>query len=86
QYDLSRQEPDIQIYEVDLRGNRSITLRHRQHERMPLHEDDALEVMKHVRALWRFDVRLESIWDGAVTDAFLCDADSSRRVSGKAAS
>jgi stage V sporulation protein R len=80
QYYLSKQEPDIQIFEVDLRGDRTMTLRHRQLERMPLHEKETLEVMKHLRALWRFDVRLESVWDGAVVNTVVSDEESSRQV------
>src|SRR5690606_10119995 len=76
QYNLSKQEPNIQVYEVDLRGNRSITLRHIQHDRIPLDKEDAKAVMKHLHALWRFDVRLESIQDGKVTATYVCDDDS----------
>ncbi|MGH8222777.1 MAG: SpoVR family protein [Woeseiaceae bacterium] len=85
QYNLSKQEPNIQIYEVDLRGNRSITLRHIQHDRVPLDKDDATLVMKHLHNLWRFDVRLESIHEGRVTTSYLCDDESVRSVSGEAA-
>ncbi len=62
QYNLSMNEPNIQVYNVNLRGDRSITLRHVQHSRRPL-ADSAQEVVKHLHRLWRFDVHLES-WDG----------------------
>ncbi len=84
QYNLSKQEPNIQVYEVDLRGNRSITLRHIQHDRIPLDKEDAKAVMKHLHALWRFDVRLESIQDGKVTASYVCDDESVRRLAGDA--
>jgi len=58
QYNLSKQEPNIQVFEVDLRGNRSLTLQHIQHDRVPLDNEDAKEVLKHLRHLWRFDVLL----------------------------
>ena len=80
QHNLSKQEPNIQIYEVDLRGNRSMTLRHIQRDRVPLHKDDATKVMKHLHTLWRFDVLLESTQDGHVTSSYVCDSDSVRRV------
>jgi spore cortex formation protein SpoVR/YcgB (stage V sporulation) len=80
QYNLSKQEPNIQIYEVDLRGNRSITLRHIQRDRIPLHEEDAKAVMKHLHKLWHFDVRLESTQDGHVTASYVCDDESVRKV------
>ena len=73
QYNLSKQEPDIQVWEVALRGDRSLLLRHSQHDGIPLDEDDAKEVMKHVHHLWRFDVRLESVQDGDVMRSYHCD-------------
>ena len=84
QYNLSKYEPNIQVYEVDLRGNRSITLRHIQQDRIPLQKDDATAVMKHLHALWRFDVQLESIQDGRVTTTYLCDDESVRRIANEA--
>ncbi|WP_038206159.1 SpoVR family protein [Xenophilus azovorans] len=63
QYDIGNREPDIQVWNVDLRGDRSLTLRHTQRHNRPLHEDTP-EVLKHVARLWGFDVHLESV-DGA---------------------
>ena len=62
QYDLNHREPNIQVWSVDMRGDRSLTLRHTQHNRRPLH-DDAGEVLKHVGRLWGFRVALESVDD-----------------------
>jgi len=61
-YNLSKQEPDIQVYEVDVRGDRSLTLRHQQSSRKPLNEDTE-EVLKHLHRLWGFDIYLFS-YDG----------------------
>ena len=67
QYDLSSREPDIQVWNVNLRGDRSLTLRHTQHNNRPLHES-AQEVLKHAARLWGFGVHLESVdATGAVT-------------------
>ena len=60
QYDLGTREPNIQVWNVNLRGDRSLTLRHLQHNDRPLH-DDSLEVLKHVARLWGFGVELESV-------------------------
>jgi stage V sporulation protein R len=60
QYDLSSREPDIQVWNVNLRGDRSLTLRHTQHNNRPLHESSQ-EVLKHAARLWGFGVHLESI-------------------------
>jgi stage V sporulation protein R len=67
QYDLGSREPNIQVWSVNLRGDRSLTLRHVQHNSRPLN-DETLEVLKHVARLWGFDVHLESVDDaGEVT-------------------
>lgn len=62
QYDLSRSEPDIQVYNVDRRGDRSLTLRHTQQGRRPLQES-ADEVLKHLARLWGFTVRIETVYE-----------------------
>ncbi|MDJ0957898.1 MAG: SpoVR family protein [Arenicellales bacterium] len=81
QYNLSEQEPNIQVQEVDLRGDRSITLRHLQHDRIPLAEDVAKQVMKHLHHLWRFDVHLETVQENTPGTKYICDDDSVRTVS-----
>ena len=60
QYDIGAREPDIQVWSVNMRGDRSLILRHNQRNKRPLHED-APEVLKHVARLWGFDVHLESV-------------------------
>ena len=59
QYDLGAREPNIQVWNVNLRGDRSLTLRHFQHNDRPL-DDSGQEVLKHVARLWGFGVHLES--------------------------
>ena len=60
QYDLGMREPNIQVWNVNLRGDRSLTLRHIRHNDRPL-DNGAEEVIKHVARLWGFRVRLESV-------------------------
>jgi stage V sporulation protein R len=60
QYDLGSREPNIQVWNVNLRGDRSLTLRHTRHNDRPL-DNGAEEVVKHVARLWGFRVRLESV-------------------------
>jgi stage V sporulation protein R len=60
QYDLGSREPNVQVWSVNLRGDRSLTLRHTQHNARPLN-DDAQEVLKHVARLWGFPVHLDSV-------------------------
>jgi spore cortex formation protein SpoVR/YcgB (stage V sporulation) len=59
QYNLGSREPNIQVWNVDLRGDRSLTLRHFMHQRRPVDESSAT-VLEHVAYLWGFTVRLES--------------------------
>jgi stage V sporulation protein R len=60
QYSLSNNEPDIQVYNVDVKGDRSLTLRYTQRNRRPLAEHFE-EVLKHVHTLWGFGVKLEMV-------------------------
>ncbi|ENO88745.1 SpoVR family protein [Thauera linaloolentis] len=60
QYNLGAREPNVQVWNVDLRGDRSLTLRHQRHQRRPL-SDATAEVMKHLARLWGFTVRLETM-------------------------
>ncbi len=60
QYDLSSREPNIQVWNVNARGDRSLTVRHTRHNDRPL-DNGAEEVVKHVARLWGFRVRLESV-------------------------
>jgi stage V sporulation protein R len=60
QYNLGSREPNIQVYRVNRRGDRSLTLRHTQHNRRTLGESTD-EVLRHLARLWGFDVRLETV-------------------------
>lgn len=60
QYDLNFREPSIQVWNVNLRGDRSLTLRHQRQDDRPL-DGSAEEVVKHVARLWGFKVRMESV-------------------------
>lgn len=67
QYNLSMREPNIQIWDVDLRGDRSLHLRYIPQDRVPLNEETD-EVLKHIHRLWGFDVHLSAV-DGDETVA-----------------
>ena len=60
QYDLGTREPNIQVWNVNHRGDRTLTLRHTQHKDRPLGESTQ-EVLKHTARLWGFGVDLESV-------------------------
>jgi spore cortex formation protein SpoVR/YcgB (stage V sporulation) len=76
QYDLSIREPNIQVYNVDLRGDRSLTLRHTHQNRRPLNKD-VDEILRHLAFLWGFSVRLETEHeDGNVETSHECQLKS----------
>ncbi len=72
QYNLGNNEPNIQVYSADVRGDRSLTLHHYRHNRKPLDEQSANEVIKHVHRLWGFDVHLHSMEGGEIMQSFHC--------------
>jgi stage V sporulation protein R len=72
QYNLANSDPDIQVWSVNTRGDRSLTLRHFMHRNRPL-GDTADEMLRHVARLWGFDVYLESInGDGGIAHQHAC--------------
>ena len=68
QYNLSIVEPNIQVYEADIRGDRSLTLHHIRQNRQPLAAGETEEVLRHLHRLWQFDVHLDSIENGEVVE------------------
>jgi len=72
QYNLSKREPNIQIHNVDVRGDRSMTLHHTQHDRKPLEPENTQDVLKHLHRLWGFNVHLHSFDGAKKTDSFTC--------------
>jgi stage V sporulation protein R len=66
QYNLSIQEPNIQIVRANVHGDRALTLRHQRSSGRPLDDDSAREVLRHLHRLWKFDVHLESVENGTV--------------------
>jgi spore cortex formation protein SpoVR/YcgB (stage V sporulation) len=66
QYNLSYREPDIQVFDVDILGNRTLTLNHYMNNRRPL-GPATTEVVKHIRQLWGYDVKLNSVDENGET-------------------
>ena len=60
QYALSHREPNIQVWAANIRGDRSLTLRHVQDDRRPLARS-VYPVMRYLHQLWGFPVHLESM-------------------------
>jgi stage V sporulation protein R len=75
QYNLAFIEPNIQIYDVNVKGDRSIILRHVQTDHRPLDEESTEKVLHYFHSLWGFDVVLESVSaEGTILKIFRCPA------------
>ncbi len=61
QHNLGNLEPNIQIYAVDIKGDRSLMLRHYMHNNRDLNTQDTQDVLRHLKVLWGFEVSLESV-------------------------
>ena len=61
QYNLGHRVPDLAVFDVDLWGDRSITIHHNMVDDRPLEKRNTTEVLKHLQRLWGYDVRLESV-------------------------
>jgi len=64
QYDIGIAEPNIQVTGADLKGNRTLHLRHKMHRGVPLHLATKELVLAHVERLWGHDVKLEETAEG----------------------
>jgi stage V sporulation protein R len=61
QYDLSRREPDIQVVDADLTGDRQLVLAHYVHDGVLLDEKSCRSVLRHTSLLWGYAVKLLEI-------------------------
>jgi len=61
QYDLSYHDPEIEVTEADLKGNRRLVLTHRVRRGRMLDKDDCNRVLRHVANLWGYRVRLVEV-------------------------
>lgn len=60
QYNLANLDLDIQVFSVDLKGDRTLTLKYTQQNRVPL-GNTTNEVLKHLYTLWKFPIRLLAV-------------------------
>ena len=72
QYNLSMIEPNIEVYNVDIKGDRSLTLRHTPTNDIEL-ADTSQEVLKHLHKLWGFPVKLvQQQSEGSLIEVACC--------------
>jgi spore cortex formation protein SpoVR/YcgB (stage V sporulation) len=76
-YDLSRREPDINVVDLDLMGDRRLYLSHAVHDKRKLERGAADKVVAHLRELWGYPVTLTE--RDAATDLDLRKIESSER-------
>ncbi len=60
-FDVSAADPDIQIVDVDMLGDRSLKMRHVRRDGVPLDPAARDSVLSHMRGLWGYDVALEEV-------------------------
>jgi spore cortex formation protein SpoVR/YcgB (stage V sporulation) len=75
-YDASGNEPDIQVVDVDLRGDRVLCLRHTVRDGIPLSDKTRNQVLAHVSRLWGYEVILHGI--DAETDKTLYEISTAK--------
>ena len=76
-YDVGRQDPDIQVEDVDLMGVRRLVLHHRVLARQMLEPGEARAVLQHLADLWGYGVLLREVDAG--TGAVLREHHASAR-------
>ncbi|MET0181720.1 MAG: SpoVR family protein, partial [Caulobacterales bacterium] len=60
-YDTARADPDIQIMDVDLAGDRRLILHHRVQDGIVLEAGETQRVLQHLANLWGYEVTLLEI-------------------------
>lgn len=62
QYDIGRMEPDIQVFDVNFKGDRELILVHNIKDGKQLNADDATVMMANIRDLWgEYPITLSSV-------------------------
>ena len=61
QYDVSAQDPDIQVTDADLSGSRRLVLTHFARDGILLDKDECDRTLMHVARLWGYRVRLVEV-------------------------
>jgi stage V sporulation protein R len=61
QYDVGFIDPNVEVVDVDLAGNRRLMLRHTVVKGAQLNETDTKRVLQHLADLWSYDVSLVEV-------------------------
>ena len=60
-YDPAVGDPDVQVVDVDLDGDRRLMLQHRTKRGQLLAQPDGAQTLRHLAALWGYEVRMEEV-------------------------
>ncbi|MGO9744223.1 MAG: SpoVR family protein [Roseiarcus sp.] len=60
-YDVGAGEPDIEVADVDLKGNRRLELRHNVRNGVKLGTEGREATMRHLRRLWGYEVSIQEV-------------------------
>jgi stage V sporulation protein R len=61
QYDVIQNEPEIEVIDVDLDGDRKLILQHRVYSGILTAEKDTMMVLQKLADLWGYDVMLTEV-------------------------
>lgn len=73
-YDVGTNQPDIQVVDVDLLGDRHLRLQHNVKRGVLLEEESRDATLRHIRHLWGYDVSLAGIDAETGTLLYECSA------------
>ncbi|TKT69307.1 SpoVR family protein [Aquamicrobium sp. LC103] len=71
-YDIGANQPDIQVVDVDLLGDRQLRLQHNVKNGVLLDEGSRDETLRHIRHLWGYDVSLTGMDAETGTTMYEC--------------
>jgi stage V sporulation protein R len=60
-HDISVREPDMQVVDVDLRGNRQLYIQHTEHDGIRLEKSEAEMTLGYIGQLWGYGVTLQAV-------------------------
>ncbi len=60
-HDISVREPDMQVVDVDIRGNRQLYIQHTEHEGIRLEKSEAEMTLGYIGQLWGYGVTLQAV-------------------------
>ena len=76
-YDIGTRDPEIEVIDVDLAGDRRLILQHKVRAGLLLDEEEAGRTLQHLADLWGYDVQLSEV--DASSGAVLNDHHASAR-------